>query len=311
MKKNYIMKLKATAVVLVFMAFNQNYFAQTATVNIDVSEDTYVVGTSSGSGTNYGGDVEGRARDTVTSAPRITYYKFPVSNSIPSSVTSAVLKFYVYLPSSGGATEIMQIHKLTNSWKENVVTYDDKPDTGSFISEFGITSVQVASPNDYTAYTVDVTAYFNQVLAAKGTDISFAIKAKNKDDNSGTLGSGQSGNVRTGTKESETSAASSIEITYSTLGVDDFSKNKSSFNIYPNPVKSSFTLNRTFTESDVVEITIFNLLGAKVSSIKETVQPGVWKKEFSKKDLNMKEGIYLLKVNSKISGTSVSKIVVK
>ena len=221
------------------------------------------------------------------------------------------------MPSSSPKTEIMQIHKLGNGWSEGVVTFDTKPDTGAFISELEIENVAVSSPNDYSkSYTVDVTAYFNQVLAASGTDISFAIKAKNKDDFSGTLGPGQEGNVRNGTKEFVIAnpglpdAAATITINY-TLGVNDINNNQFPLTIYPNPASSIFTLNRTFKTSDELEVSVFNIFGAKVSSFKENVNPGVWKKELNTQQFSMQSGIYMLKVSSKLNGTSVSKLVVK
>tara|TARA_R110002096_G_scaffold244479_1_gene436666 strand:+ start:557 stop:1195 length:639 start_codon:yes stop_codon:yes gene_type:complete len=203
MKKNYITRKKLFTSVLCGIIFQLGLSAQTnATIN--VSEDTYVALNSSG--TNYGSDVEGRIRDTVTSAARFTYFKFPVSGPLPATVTSATLKFHTYLPSSDPTVyEIVQIHKLTNNWSEGVVTYNTKPDTGSFISELRVESVLSATPNDYSnSYTVDVTDYFNSVLGAGSTDISIALKAKNTSDNSGTLGVGQDRLVRIGTKEAGT-----------------------------------------------------------------------------------------------------------
>ncbi|WP_066222942.1 CBM96 family carbohydrate-binding protein [Formosa haliotis] len=302
MKKKYILKLKTALALLVLVGLHQRVMAQTmATINI--SEDTYVQGSSVG--TNYGADVEARVRDTATSAPRITYYKFPVISGLPSSVTSATLKFHTYLPSSTGTTEILQIHKLTNAWSESVVTYDTKPDTGAFISELTINSVPVTSPNDYSnSYMVDVTAYFNQVLAASGTDISFAIKAKNIDEG------GNEKLVRLATKEAGGAVAATITINY-ILGVDDIKKTELPLVIYPNPTKSSFILNRTFKSADMLDVSIFNILGVRVSSFKEIVQPGVWNKELNVQDFKMGSGIYMVKLTSQSNGSAVSKLVIE
>lgn len=305
MKNKYTFKSKIAFALLAFLGFQHNVMAQ---ITINVSEDTYVEGTSTNSSVNFGGAAEGRARDTTTSAPRIAYYKFPVASSLPSSVTCANLKVFLYAPTTDPAlkpSEFIQVHKLPSTWSENVVTYDTKPTTGAFIREINVqTKPTPVVTNAYTAYFVDVTAYVNEVLAAGGTDISFALKAKPADaGGAGIL-------VRTGTKENTTQPVTATLELNCTLGVDDIGNNQSPLKVYPNPTKSSFTLNSTFNSSDVLEISVFNLLGAKVASFKESVHPGIWKKEYTAQELNMTTGMYLLKVSS-INGSSVSKIVVE
>ena len=141
-------------------------------------------------------------------------------------------------------------------------------------------------------------------MAASGTEISFAIKALPSD------AGGDGRAVRIGTKEDSNPTAATIEINY-TLGVDYFSSNNGSpLKIYPNPIKSEFTLNKSFNTSDSLEISIFNFLGQKISGFSENVQPGNWEKTYNKADINMKNGIYLIKVTSTNHGESFSKIVV-
>tara|TARA_R110002049_G_scaffold164567_1_gene330573 strand:- start:6253 stop:7164 length:912 start_codon:yes stop_codon:yes gene_type:complete len=302
MKNNYIFKFKTSFVLLFCMVMHYSTIAQTMET-INVSADTYVRGGSQADD-NYGSEAEILARDTTTSAARIVYFKFPVSNALPNSVTNATLKFFSRINSSSTSTEFLEVHKLVSSWDESSVTWNTKPATGAFITDNLAVPVGPTNPAPYTEVSQDVTDYFNEVLAASGTEISFAIKALPSD------AGGDGRAVRIGTKEDSNPTAATIEINY-TLGVDYFSSNNGSpLKIYPNPIKSEFTLNKSFNTSDSLEISIFNFLGQKISGFSENVQPGNWEKTYNKADINMKNGIYLIKVTSTNHGESFSKIVV-
>jgi hypothetical protein len=304
MKNNYIFKVTTSLILLFFIGVTTELMAQTMET-INVSEDTYVRGDSNADD-NYGTETIAYARDTTISIPRITYLKFPVSGTLPTSVTSATLKFYSFINSSSTDTETLEIYKRdSDAWNEASVTYNNRPLKGAFINNVTV-AVGPTNPAPYTMYSLDVTAYFNEVLAASGTAISFAIKPQPTD-----IGGGDR-YVRIGTKENTSETVGSyIEIEYVALGVDDFSSNASPLNIYPNPANANFTLRKSFNSPDSLEISIFNLLGQKVASLSETVQPGVWKKTFNKTELNLKTGIYLVKVSSDEHGNSSStKIVI-
>lgn len=302
MKNNYIIKLTTSLILLFFIGLQTEIKAQTMET-IDVSADTYVRDGSQADD-NYGSVIEVLARDTTTSAPRIVYLKFPVSNSLPNSVTNATLKFFSRINSSSTSTEILEVHKLVSNWDESTVTWNTKPATGAFITDNLPVPVGPTNPAPYTEISLDVTSYFNEVLATTDTDISFAIKALPSD------AGGDGRAVRIGTKEDTgQSVGASIEISY-TLGIDDISFNGSPLKIYPNPVESTFTLNKAFKSSDLLEISIFNILGVKVVSLSETVQPGNWKKTFNRNELNLTKGIYLIKILSENHGDNSSKIVI-
>ena len=311
MKQKHFFDFKIAIAILFIMILQTTGRAQT----IKVSEDTYVYGAAN-TDVNYGSGVEAAARDTLSSVPRISYFKFPLSSVTATSVTNAKIKFFVYLPSSTAVTEILQIHKVpkkfgvvANDWSESTVTYTTRPRViPTPITEVIVTSVPVASPNNYTNfYEVDVTAYLNEALAAGDTDISIAIKAKPKVDG------GKDKQVRLGTREALPLEQYSASITYtpSPLGVNDLSSlNPFSLQVYPNPIKAMFSLTRTFNSSDLIEVAIYDVLGAQVAKFKEAVNTGVWSKELDAQALNMNKGVYIIKVLSQSNGNSVSKVIV-
>lgn len=281
---------------------------------IKVSEDSYVWATNPT--TNYGSGVEAAARDTVSTTGRISYFKFPLTSLTGKQVATAKIKFFVYLPSSTAVTEILQIHKMPvmfdampNTWTENDVTFDTRPNvTPTPIGEITVNSVAVSTPNNYSnSYELDIASYLNDALAAGQSDISIAIKAKPKKDG------GKDKQVRLGTKEAGTGGEFGASITYSgaVLGNTDFKTNQPSANVYPNPIESAFTLSRTFSSSDVVEVAIYNVLGAKVAGFKENVGAGSWIKDLNAKELNMNKGVYLINISSQSNGNATSKVVVK
>lgn len=305
MKNNCSIIMKFTLAILCGMGVQQYATAQ-AEVTLNVSADTYVSGQgSTRSSTNYGSDVEGRVRDTTTSAPRITFYKFDFPSSLPATINTATLKFFTYIPIDGATSDIVEIHKYINTWTEDGLTFNNKQETGAFISEVPVNAIEPVTPNVYQQYTVDITSYFNQIVSASGSEISIILKAKAANIGGGDL------NIRTGMKENtDQVVGATIVLNEATASLTD-QDNAMALKVFPNPVSNQFTLTRAFTTNEVVDISIYDVLGSKITSIKESINPGVWTKDLNAKDLNMKSGLYFVKINSQFNGNSAYKIMVQ
>ena len=303
MKKNYTFKSNPYVMLLFCIVLQSGIVVGQTTETIAVSADTYVRDGAQADD-NYGAEIEILARDTTTSAPRIVFLKFPVGASLPSSITSATLKFFSRINSSSTSTETLEVHKLGSNWGESTVTWNNKPATGAFITDNLPVPVGPTNPAPYTEISQDVTSYFNEVLASSDTEISFAIKALPSD------AGGDGRAVRIGTKEDPAPTGASIDIEY-TLSLDDFNSDGGTpLKVFPNPANSTFSLNKIFKSSETVGISIHNMLGKEVLAITERVYPGTWKKTFNKTELNLHRGIYLITVSSDLSGNSSSKIVI-
>ncbi len=89
----------------------------------------------------------------------------------------------------------------------------------------------------------------------------------------------------------------------STVGIDDKSAQQKSFNCYPNPAGSSFTID--LSEIGESEIEIYNLLGSKVYHTESA------EKITSVDDHNLKSGIYLIRVTDRNRNIYQQRIIIQ
>jgi hypothetical protein len=75
--------------------------------------------------------------------------------------------------------------------------------------------------------------------------------------------------------------------------LDDLSKN---ITIYPNPFKDSFSIKNPNRTSDIIQVQIFNILGARVLNITQNIDDKIMVNQ-------LKKGVYLVKI---INGTTIT-----
>ena len=93
------------------------------------------------------------------------FLTFPVSAG--GAITSAVLKIYKYT----GAADTQTVYGISpSSWTESGITWNTQP---SLTGATTVGTLSVTTANQY--YTLDVTSYVQQQIAAGATSVSFAI----------------------------------------------------------------------------------------------------------------------------------------
>ena len=81
-----------------------------------------------------------------------------------------------------------------------------------------------------------------------------------------------------------------LEVTYNATNIEDFDELNVQ-DIYPNPSNNSFTLPLTLTKEDIVNVSIYNVLGVKVSSEKLKLSSG---KHIIVNNCNFESGQYFV-----------------
>ena len=94
-----------------------------------------------------------------------------------------------------------------------------------------------------------------------------------------------------------------IEVTYNTTDFEDFGVLKI-HDIYPNPANTNFTLPLSLTKKKVIEISIYNILGVKVSSEKLNLSSG---NHMIVKKFNLQSGQYFVNITDKNGLTIATK----
>lgn len=96
------------------------------------------------------------------------------------------------------------------------------------------------------------------------------------------------------------------------LSIDDNYKTDFSYNIYPNPCKSSTTFSFTINQTSDVEINIYNFKGQKVSSvIKKQLSSGVNQIQWDRNKEYSNSGIYLCELIINNTKTDVLKLILE
>jgi len=95
------------------------------------------------------------------------------------------------------------------------------------------------------------------------------------------------------------------------LGTDDQTNPLAEFNIYPNPAedKKSFTLSFTAFKDTDVEMDIFDILGNEIYQLVEKTTQGNYSREFDGVSLNLKKGIYFIRVKT-INQMEIKKLMI-
>ena len=91
-----------------------------------------------------------------------------------------------------------------------------------------------------------------------------------------------------------------FEVTYNTTAFEDFNELKTN-NIYPNPASTNFTLQLSLTKKKVVEVSIYNTLGIKVSSEKLNLSAG---NHMLVKNFDLKNGQYFVNITD-VNGLTI------
>tara|TARA_R110002033_G_scaffold117538_1_gene161544 strand:- start:1481 stop:3961 length:2481 start_codon:yes stop_codon:yes gene_type:complete len=275
----------------------------TSVTRSEIIEDAHTRGNGSNAAINYGTANLVEIKDISTTLPRIGMLKFSVPSGL-SSVLSAKIKVYASISTIPEEEDTFKFYEYPSNWSETTITENNRPAIGTEISSVTI----FGTTGQYAWYSIDITDYFNNNLSS--TELSVAIQAVLGADGGfqsvGRITSKEgAGGTGPGTN------APYIEIETSTLSINDYySLNQNKLSVYPNPVKSSFNLEMTFTQTDEISVSVFDLLGREIAGFKEIVQPGVWKKMLNKSDLGLNRGIYIIKVSSKLFEDMSSKIIV-
>ena len=94
-----------------------------------------------------------------------------------------------------------------------------------------------------------------------------------------------------------------FEVTYNTTAFEDFNELKI-HNIYPNPASTNFILQLSLTKKKVVEVSIYNTLGIKVSSEKLNLSAG---NHMLVKNFDLKNGQYFVNITDDNGLTIVTR----
>lgn len=91
-----------------------------------------------------------------------------------------------------------------------------------------------------------------------------------------------------------------------TLGINETAATSLGFNAYPNPISESTTISYLLTEKTEVSFELYNALGQRIEVINKGTQlAGGYEFNFNMKQLNLENGIYILKL---ITGTKSASI---
>lgn len=104
--------------------------------------------------------------------------------------------------------------------------------------------------------------------------------------------------------------SSSIDINPTPSSVEQMNALKTIIQIYPNPHQGLTNIEFTITETNKVQIDVFNLIGEKVAELlNEQKQAGIVKCPFNGHDKGLTAGVYLL--NVKVGDESITKKIIQ
>lgn len=181
-------------------------------------------------------------------------------SSIPSTATidSADLYLYADVPDAAIAGQPMYgtdnaawIRRVTQSWNENTVTWNNQPAV--------TTQNEATIPQSVTTaqdYVIDVTALLQDMINNPSTSFGFMLSEKNQT-------TWYNGLVFVSNNNPDTARAPKLVITYTDASsVNDIYSNGSALKVYPNPAADEIRIENSRSKMRAVDI--YNMLGAKV-----------------------------------------------
>ncbi len=267
---------------------------------VPVREDAYTRA-GSFSDTNFG---TAATVDCKTSSPEFNRFgllKFD-STQYDDNIVSATLNFFASTNTGNSFTQ--NIRAYGNNWFESNITENSRPAPGQVLASVTFDS-QAGK-----WYSIDVTDWVQEQKDNGWSRVSFAIE----DTNGSTFLS------RITSKEGDPEMAAFLEVESNNASTNKSVKALSlvtnsedvnqAFSIYPNPVQHDFNIEKTFTTSDNIEVSIYSITGKLITTSAEKVEAGLWSKNFNRSDLKLSRGIYTIKLTSEKSGQFSSKILV-
>lgn len=227
-------------------------------------------------------------------------FEFDLS-AIPDGATidSAFLSLYAWASDTGlgyhstlsGSNECW-LQRVTSSWDENTVTWQNQPTT--------TTTHQVAFEASTSAtqnyLNIDVANLVQDMVDNPSSSFGFMLKLQNETHyRNMNFASSDHSNINMHPK---------LVITYSpSLSVHDINKKEIEFNLYPNPVSNFLKIDLSNSFKTITSIEIINSLGQIIerkSDIQSVLTINV---------SNYAKGLYFIKVNS-INTSSIKKVII-
>ena len=224
---------------------------------------------------NYGANANLQLRETtITDATRQAYLKFDLSSI--DNVVSAVLR----IKNTGTGTGTVDLNRVANdSWFENTITWNSKPDIGDYIGTY-----QLNATGDFD---MDVTTYVN--LEIQGDKkVSFNLN--------------NASNFMTISSKEGVLAPQLIVVYNNETSLKTNSFNESDYVLYPNPTKSTVNLTIKNPDLQTGTIQVFDSLGRLVLNKTMTNSK-------MSLDLPAASGMYLVKIQN--NGTIITKKLIK
>ena len=222
-----------------------------------------------------------------------TLIKFDLNQYTGQTITSATLKIYQHYHAPDGSPTPSKIFAITEDWDENTWT------TSNNVTH---SSTEYATPNFTSTlewYEIDITSLINEWLNETISNFGLVIIA----DPSSKFAKFYSKEV------SDTTKRPYLELS-GISGIKDINKIISNISVFPNPVTESANIEFSLSSMQNVEISIFDIIGKKVSSIcNKKLETGKHRETLSCS--NLTAGIYFIRITANNNALFNRKIIVK